>query len=692
VISRIGAVRFSARSVPVALALVAVFAYGLLLPLTGFYWDDWPFAWIARFQGPSEFIPAFLGFRPFLGPIFYLTTSVLPANPAVWQLFAILIRFLSAWAAWYSLRQVWPRAHRLGLSAALLFLVYPGYSQHWVALTHINQEWISLIAYTLSFGIGVRAVRAEQPSSALVAVAVCLQIVGLLPTEYFVGLEFLRPVLFWIVLSEYPRRPASRLAVTLKLWAPYLLMWLVNAAWLGFYYGSGLYISYDLAAARAFPGLLRLLGDLGWAFLKAGLYVWVQIVPLALSAVSAPSSLATFAIIVLTFAIVGPYLLKLDLPPLTGTTARVRGTSVPRSLGAGDRGLAARWAVLVGIIGILLGRLPSSAADLPLTLQSSFDRLTISMLPGASLFVAGLVQMSLHTRRARDLTIACLVALGVGQQFFNANIFRRDWERQNEIYWQLAWRIPSLAPHTAILTQQMPLDYETDLGMTAAVNWIYAGDDAGPFELPYAVVYTEKRLGGEVLPALEPDLPMRLPLRRAEFIGNTSDVLAVYVPPSGCLRVFDPSLDDGGTYSRFSEAVTAAIPLSDPSRILIGDRSASPPSPPFGEEPEHAWCYFYEKAELARQARDWHTITDLWSQATRSGQKPLDPFEWLPFIEAEARVGDSDWAVHQARESLELDPRMQRGLCALWGRIQSEALGGARTLAIQMLDEMQCER
>ena len=111
-----------------------------------------------------------------------------------------------------------------------------------------------------------------------------------------------------------------------------------------------------------------------------------------------------------------------------------------------------------------------------------------------------------------------------------------------EIYWQLAWRIPALEPQTAILAQQMPLDYETDLAMTAAVNWMYAPQPQPPV-LPYAFVYTEKRLGGVVLPGLEPGMPMRLPLRTMEFDGSTSRVVAIYVPADGCLRVFDPGFE-----------------------------------------------------------------------------------------------------------------------------------------------------
>jgi len=133
-------IRFGAKSIPAAFAAVTFVAYGLLLPLTGFYWDDWPFAWIARFLGPGAFIPAFQGFRPFLGPVFLLTTSVLPPDPLLWQLFALLIRFAAALAAWFALKQVWPAKTWQTLAAALLFLVFPAYSQHWGKLFFGNQS------------------------------------------------------------------------------------------------------------------------------------------------------------------------------------------------------------------------------------------------------------------------------------------------------------------------------------------------------------------------------------------------------------------------------------------------------------------------------------------------------------------------------------------------------------------------
>ena len=697
-------IRFTARSVPLLFAVITVVAYGLLLPLTGFYWDDWPFAWLGRFLGPAAFIPAFRGFRPFLGPVFFITTSLLPLSPLLWQIFALIIRFLAGLTAWFALRGIWPDHKRPALIAAVLFLVFPGYSQHWVALTHINQEWIPFIFYLLSFGFTARALRAApaqipqgddvnadaREASHLPAetslpggrvhprgvpgkwslAALIFLVAGLFPTEYFIGLEPLRFLFIWVIVMEESQGFRARLLKTLKHWWPYLLIWLVNALWLLYFYKSGAYVSYDLTAVSVVPSVSDAFVAFGDALWKAGLYVWVQVLVLISRSITAPTSLLTAGLILLAFFLSAFYFLKLDLPH-----AEAKGVAYP--------------AILIGLVGILLGRVPSFAAGLPLTLQSSFDRFMISMMLGASLFVVGLIELLVRSARLRTYIFALLIALGIGQQFFNANIFRRDWVRQQEIYWQLAWRVPALKPDTALITQQMPLDYETDLSMTAAVNWIYA-PESRPTALPYALVYSEKRLGGIVLPSLDPNTVMHMPYRLVDFTGNTSQAVVIYVPPNGCLRVLDPALGDADTYSKFPDSLTAPIALSDPSRILIDAPSPRLPDPPFSAEPAHAWCYYYEKAELARQAHDWSKIAELGMQAAGHGLAPQDAFEWLPFIEGYARVGNVHAAEDLTHQAWDHEPKLHRGLCILWKRLQSDGPPETQSAASGLVGQFGC--
>jgi hypothetical protein len=322
----------------------------------------------------------------------------------------------------------------------------------------------------------------------------------------------------------------------------------------------------------------------------------------------------------------------------------------------------------------------------------------ISMMIGGSLFVVGLIELLIQNRRIKMYVFAILIALGIGQQFFNANIFRRDWAKQQEIYWQLAWRIPAMKPNTALLTHQLPIDYETDLSFTAPINWMYAPDyrRSSPLDensnLPYALIYTEKRLGGTTLPSLDRNEIITLPIRRVSFHGSTSQVLVIYMPQNGCLRVLDPARGDEVTYGNQSRFLVDAIPLSDLSNISIEPDQVA--KPPFLPEPEHTWCYYYAKAELARQQGDWGQVIDFIDEARSSGYQPEDPFEWLTYIEAQALEGSMETAQEVSTNTFKQENRIRKGLCELWKRVRTADPSNeeAITRVDQILSDFQCAR
>jgi hypothetical protein len=129
--------------------------------------------------------------------------------------------------------------------------------------------------------------------------------------------------------------------------------------------------------------------------------------------------------------------------------------------------------------------------------------------------------------------------------------------------------------------------------------------------------------------------------------------------------------------------LTDAISLSDPSLIVPG---APPPSlpPVLGAEPPHGWCYFYEKAELARQTGDWAAVVRLGNQAFKLGLAPEEPYEWLPFIEADARTGQVDEAERLSLKLSKENPILNPGLCEIWGRVQAEDGDKADTFLLQL--------
>jgi hypothetical protein len=124
--------------------------------------------------------------------------------------------------------------------------------------------------------------------------------------------------------------------------------------------------------------------------------------------------------------------------------------------------------------------------------------------------------------------------------------------------------------------------------------------------------------------------------------------------------MYDPLLDEG------SEKL---IPMSDLSRILPEPAPVSPDTDIFGPEPAHTWCYFFQKADLARQMRDWDEVLDLYKQAQRLGFNPGYGAEYIPFIEAFAQTGDWQKAYDLTITAEKLTPHHKRIFCSNWIRL-----------------------
>src|SRR5258706_2542925 len=665
-------IRFTIKSIPAALLVLAIVTYGLLIPWMGFYWDDWNFAWISHFLGAREFIPAFQPFRPFLGPIFLATTSILHELLIGWQVFGLLVRFLVAYAVWWSLNKVWPEHNRQVLTVSLFALVFPGYGQQWVAFTHVNQELIPLLAYLFSFGTTALALRNRDKFVPLTLLSLLLMFLGLFTTEYFIGVEIVRFLLIWIVLANADLK--QRILKAVKHWSPYLLLWLINAAWLAHYYRAGGYHSYGLqgfkllGTGKMLPALLEeLIGTLS----TAGFTAWTQIFGIFSQPVESVSFWLSIGLAAISFSSIVFYLSRLDFPDVNPSDDRW-----------------AAQAIILGLVGILAGRLPSWVAGLPISLDFSWDRFMLSMMIGACLFFAGLIELLIKSDVRKTCVIALLLALRIGHQFNNANSYRRDWEQQKAFFWQLSWRIPAMKPGTILLTHELPIQYESDLSLSAPLNWIYS-PKPGSHQLDYILLFSKLRFGQPGLPVLEPNQPVDIPFRTAEFHGSTSSMVVIYLPAQGCLKVLDPYYSNRKVFAGLPYELTDSIASSEPSRILA---QASPVVLPqyFGAQPENSWCYFYEKAELARQNGDWPEVVKLGEQAFHMGFTPEEPYEWLPFIESYGRTGDMDQAGKLTLKALKEAPLLNPGLCEVWGRLQT-APAADLVMAEQFRLQLKCQ-
>ena len=145
--------------------------------------------------------------------------------------------------------------------------------------------------------------------------------------------------------------------------------------------------------------------------------------------------------------------------------------------------------------------------------------------------------------------------------------------------------------------------------------------------------------------------------------------MVIYKEADGCLRVLDPIYENEETVPGANVYLINAIPLSNPDLIktdapeLILDKTL------FGIEPAHGWCYYYTKAELARQQTDWEQVVKLYNQAQKDGFSVSIPIENLPFIEGFAMTGDSEMAIKLTERTLKTQKELCPAIYTLWDRV-----------------------
>ena len=174
------------------------------------------------------------------------------------------------------------------------------------------------------------------------------------------------------------------------------------------------------------------------------------------------------------------------------------------------------------------------------------------------------------------------------------------------------------------------------------------------------------------------DLHFQTTFRNLHFEGGSPNTLLVQFDPSygRCLYVItaadraDPNLPQ------------LAREMSSITNLSLIQRQAPAgwkvPEAMFGAEPSHTtWCYYFEKADLARQFGDWAQVAALGDQARQQGYSPQENSaalqEWRPFIQGYAAVNRwSDAASLTIQLGQENDAFAPQA-CALWQGLNGAA-------------------
>jgi hypothetical protein len=641
------------------LLIIGILAYGLLIPQLGFYWDDLPMSWIRYELGPEAMTRYFSTNRPVWGLLYQVTTHIFPQVPIYWQLLALLFRWLGAVAVWGIVHEIFPQREKLALSISLFFLLYPGFNQQWGSYLY-SHFFIVLFFFLYSLYLMLR--RKTIP-------ALILSALNLWMIEYFFVLELARPFVIWTSLREESANLRNRLARSLKLWTPYLAVFALAVFSRLFIFNNQIYgfsIKEEFAKAPI-DTIFLLIRNVVVSLWTVTIGAWTQIFQFPTLASDGPRTIALYGFIV---SVVGVLLLFV--------WQRLENHSQTNRH-------ELRWLIVLGVVMIFLGGPPFWLTDVPVSLGFPANRATLAFMLGVSFILGWLIE--LIPWRAKYVTVVILVALAAGRQFLWANEFRRDWANHKNLFWQMTWRAPGIKPNTLILMNEDLLFY-ADNSISAPLNWIYSPDNHTN-HIEYVLYYPTNRL--EVsLPELKKDIPIRYDYLAGQFNGNTSQALAFYYDPPACLRLLEPDLDSANRFISEESLMRETAALSNESMILNEPTARIPDI--YAPEPAHGWCYYFQKADLARQFGDWEEVAKLGDIALKLDDHPNNPIERFVFIEGYAHVGDWERALKLSRESYQVSKEYVGPLlCRLWERIDTEttdSLAERRTKAISEVKDM----
>ncbi|MCC7117527.1 MAG: hypothetical protein IT310_03290 [Anaerolineales bacterium] len=622
---------------PLILLFAAFFAYGLLMSQLGFYWDDLPMSWIRYQLGFEALTKYFSTNRPVWAWLYQITTRVFPQEPIYWQIFALIMRWLGALTVFGVAKKLFPQRESLALPVSLIFLLYTGFNQQSGGYLY-SHFFIVLFFFLFSYYLTLRG----KTIFALIFSALNLWMM-----EYFFTLELMRPFVIWISLADQALTPKERLLRTLKLWTPYLAVFTLAVFSRIFIFNNTVY-TFSLKAefVKAPLATIYLLAQNIFSSLWAVTFgAWAQAFQLPSLQTSGPRTLALYACVVLTVA--GLTLLGLQ------KQAEVKESGVP----------AKGWILLLGLVMLILAGPPFWLTNLPVSLGYPANRATLSFMLGSSFVLVGLLEFL--PNRLRSIFLITFIAFAAGRQFLWANDFRRDWEAQKNMFWQMTWRAPGLEKNTTVLLNET-LTYYADNSLSAALNWIYAPDETAD-AIGYALFYPTNRAGL----SLTPNAPVMYDFLVGKFNGNTSQSVAFYYAPPKCLRLLDPEIDSINKLIPEETLLREAAALSSTLPILATPTAQMPKI--YQPEPAHGWCYYFQKADLARQLKDWGTVARLGGEAFKLDDHPNDPIERFVFIEGYAHTGNWEKAVEYSLDSYRVSKAYMRPLvCKLWERIARE--------------------
>jgi hypothetical protein len=650
--TRLAKIHFTEKSAPLAFLAACILGFGLMIPSLGFYMDDWPYVFYAYNKGIASLREMLLyDSRPYAAWLYTLAFKVLGFKPLYWHIAALLMRWLTVVLFWKVLSAIWSNRTRETVSIALLFAVYPFFMLQPFAVGSTH-HWVGFVFFNLSLYLMVLAVQ-QKKYLWLIIPAALLQAAHLFTSEYFAGLELLRPFILWILVSRNEPGVPKRFWRTLLQWLPYLLVLGVYAYWRAFIFQNveGVTRNTPVILNLLFSEPLKAIGFLLTASIKDAVSVmtigWQSAVSAELLDFSSVYVRFRLLVGLISFGIAFFYLSRLD----------PGGESPPDDWSKGSTLFAVVGLTVGGLPVWLIGRYILESKNL-----ISASRFGIPSMLGAAFLLVLIVDYFVGDRKKKIVLLSLCIALAVNFHLDNTKEFQYSWEKQERFLQQLLWRAPQIQEGTALLTDEEILGVMGEYAVSFSIITAYQpGDIQTPPYWYFPFYYTNPNVNDLLRGA-----PLEYSKLTMNFSGDSKQMLLLSFNPElkRCLWVMQPQDTNLRLVSDDMRKLSAGSDVS-----LIGQGEASLPEVIYGEQNTQTWCYYFEKADLARQYSQWDEVARLWEEAQAVGERADNGFEYIPFIEGYGHLEDWEYVKKQTKFANKITAGLEPSLCSMLDRL-----------------------
>ena len=633
------------KSFPEILFLILISAV-VYLPNIGkltYFKDDWYYIYDGMIAGAEVFHEMFRIDRPARGYFFELYFFLFGPNPLPYHLSAFLWRGLSAIGALWIFNIIWPKERNFTFLAALLFAIYPGYFW-WISAIEYQPMIASLALQVFSIAFTLKAIQSQSQivKIAYLASAILTGWSYIALVDYAIGMEVFRFLCVYLLVNRNSRFGVwKRLLDTFKAWAWSLLIPLGFLFWRIFFFtnvrkatdiGGQLSVFLGNPVATIIDWLFQLYNSL----LNLSVLAWINQFPAFVQGMRLRDTafgllLAGVVVLLVVFA-----------------ERRIKPSAESKDWD-GDHDQVKKEALALGGVGMIFGILPVIMANRYVNI-TGFSHYGFPASLAAVVFLIGFLD-TLSLQHARTLTLyAVIAAASLAHYEISVNAVTEEVALQ-KFWWQVSWRAPALrAGTTLVINYPLPSMGDGGYGLMEAANVIYFPEPTGQIPVHYPVAGLT--LNSETLPdILSGELFKQTQYRSHTVDFDYGNLLVISQPTlSSCVHVLDGNQPLISSYDPVN--VQLAAPSSKIENVIVDASPVVPPEYIFGKEPEHNWCFYFQKADLASQSGNWNEVVSLGEEAIRLELSPEDRSEWLPFLKAYAITGNAERLMQIAKRIL----------------------------------------